>query len=313
MPIAVSPVVVKDKKEAKTLMVMTKVTLRYDEFYDIDEGKQYSREYLDEYDPKLVVEWFTKILRNSHYYKSFIKDVIVEASPIHGVFIIKYKLTGLGDIYPEQIADPDNNKPLTVNGKDYTVFGRVNDEPIANVKPKANVAVAKSKVVAKPKEKANNAKPENIQQIVNSYKQFIGTNLKMPYLVSILTNGSISIQLLTIKLTDSTIIDIIEKSKIDITIDGKEYIISTKVVDNQKITNGFIFIVKYTLKSKGRATPKPAAVKGECVKSDDKKYAGRPSPPYPANECRGQVILGNDGKMYISKPTASGVYRWVRT
>ena len=57
---------------------------------------------------------------------------------------------------------------------------------------------------------------------------------------------------------------------------------------------------------------KPSSSSGDCVKSSDKKYENRPSPSYPANECRGKVIVGNDGKMYISKPTASGVYRWVQ-
>jgi hypothetical protein len=61
-----------------------------------------------------------------------------------------------------------------------------------------------------------------------------------------------------------------------------------------------------------KVAPKPSASSGDCVKSSDKKYESRPSPPYPANECRGKVIVGNDGEMYISKPTASGVYRWVR-
>jgi hypothetical protein len=304
IPIIVKPVIVnakkeaKDTKESKTLTVVASVSLRNEAFYDIDEKKDYHMEYLEGCDPKLVIEWYTKVLTTSDYYKAYIKGVKVKASPIRDVFIITYSLTGRGEIFPSEIADPDNNKPLIVNGTDYTVFGRVYTEPIVVSKPKP-----KAKAVA-----VANAKPEHIQQIVNSYKQFIGTNLKMPYLVSILTNGSLNIQLLTIKLTDQTIIDILEKSKISITIDGKEYIISTNVIANQKITNGFIFTVKYTLKS----IPKPAAVKGECVKSSDKKYASRPSPPYPANECRDQVILGNDGKMYISKPTATGIYKWVK-
>jgi hypothetical protein len=317
MPMVVSPVLVKakkeskDKKESKILTVATSVGLRYEGFYDIDEKKDYPMEYLDEYDPKLVVEWYTKVLTKNDYYNSFIKDVKVEASPVKDVFIITYSLTGVGEIPPSQIADPDNNKPLTVNGKDYTVFGRVYTKPIvAKVTAKSKANNVKSKVTAK--SKANNVKPENIQQVVTSYKQFIGANLKMPYLVSILTDGSINIQLLTTKLSDQTIIYILEKSKINITIDGKEYIISTKVISNQKITNGFIFTIKYTLGSKSKSPRKPTVVTGECVKSDDKKYAKRPSPPYPANECRDQVIVGNDGKMYISKASTSGIYKWVK-
>ena len=64
--------------------------------------------------------------------------------------------------------------------------------------------------------------------------------------------------------------------------------------------------------TKTRATPKPKETSNECVKQDDKKYAERPSPPYPANECRGKIMKGNNGEMYISKPTSTGVYRWVK-
>jgi hypothetical protein len=64
--------------------------------------------------------------------------------------------------------------------------------------------------------------------------------------------------------------------------------------------------------AKTRAAPKPRESKGDCVKQDLKKYADRPSPPYPANECRGEVMKGNDGRMYVSKAgTGSGIYRWV--
>jgi hypothetical protein len=64
--------------------------------------------------------------------------------------------------------------------------------------------------------------------------------------------------------------------------------------------------------TKTRATPKPKETSNECVKQDDKKYAERPSPPYPANECRGKIMKGNNGEMYISKPMSNGVYRWVK-
>jgi len=37
-----------------------------------------------------------------------------------------------------------------------------------------------------------------------------------------------------------------------------------------------------------------------CVKQDTKKYTERPSPPFPANECCGEVKVGNDGKLYRS-------------
>jgi hypothetical protein len=61
-----------------------------------------------------------------------------------------------------------------------------------------------------------------------------------------------------------------------------------------------------------RAAPKPKETTNNCVKQDDKKYVERPSPPYPANECRGKIMQGNNGEMYISKPISTGVYRWVK-
>jgi hypothetical protein len=67
-----------------------------------------------------------------------------------------------------------------------------------------------------------------------------------------------------------------------------------------------------TIATKTRATPKPRETSNDCVKQDDKKYAERPSPPYPANECRGRIMKGNNGEMYISKAMSNGVYRWVK-
>jgi hypothetical protein len=50
-----------------------------------------------------------------------------------------------------------------------------------------------------------------------------------------------------------------------------------------------------------------------CVKSDDKKYKTRPSPPYPANQCpEGLIKIGNDGNKWIIKKAANGVNRWVK-
>jgi hypothetical protein len=48
-----------------------------------------------------------------------------------------------------------------------------------------------------------------------------------------------------------------------------------------------------------------------CRRQTHKKYKGRPSPPFPAQECRGQAKTGNDGKSYVSQADSSGVYRWV--
>ena len=56
---------------------------------------------------------------------------------------------------------------------------------------------------------------------------------------------------------------------------------------------------------------KPKEPTNECVKINNKKYSERPSPAYPANECRDKVLLGNDGNQYISVPNKAGIYRWV--
>ena len=58
--------------------------------------------------------------------------------------------------------------------------------------------------------------------------------------------------------------------------------------------------------------PKPVSSNSSmCVKQVDKKYTTRKSPPYPANACKGAVMEGNDGKMYVSKPNKNGVYKWI--
>ena len=49
-----------------------------------------------------------------------------------------------------------------------------------------------------------------------------------------------------------------------------------------------------------------------CVKQTQAKYVGRPSPPFPANECCDQIMTGNDGLKYISKRASNGICRWVR-
>lgn len=48
----------------------------------------------------------------------------------------------------------------------------------------------------------------------------------------------------------------------------------------------------------------------ECIRSNDKKYVTRKSPPYPANKCCGLRIRGSDGKMYVSVPK-NGICRWM--
>lgn len=48
-----------------------------------------------------------------------------------------------------------------------------------------------------------------------------------------------------------------------------------------------------------------------CRRSTLKKYSSRPSPAYPAQDCKGQTKTGNDGQLYVSSPTKKGVYRWI--
>ena len=49
-----------------------------------------------------------------------------------------------------------------------------------------------------------------------------------------------------------------------------------------------------------------------CNKSTNKKYLKRPGPPYPAQECQGRFIFGNDGMKYVSRSNKNGVYRWFK-
>lgn len=48
-----------------------------------------------------------------------------------------------------------------------------------------------------------------------------------------------------------------------------------------------------------------------CERQETKKYLERGSPPYPANECKGEEKLGNDGRKYVSKADKNGVHKWV--
>lgn len=49
-----------------------------------------------------------------------------------------------------------------------------------------------------------------------------------------------------------------------------------------------------------------------CKKQTTKKYTTRPSPPYPANQCKGKKKVGNDGKKWVSKANVTGIYTWRR-
>jgi hypothetical protein len=47
-----------------------------------------------------------------------------------------------------------------------------------------------------------------------------------------------------------------------------------------------------------------------CTEQTTAKYVSRPSPPYPANECGGLRLIGNDGRIYVSQPNKNGVHTW---
>ena len=67
-------------------------------------------------------------------------------------------------------------------------------------------------------------------------------------------------------------------------------------------------------KSKRKTVRKPRKPNSEgCINhSHLAKYRDRKSPPYPANDCRGRIKIGNDGEMWRSKASSNGVYRWVK-
>ena len=56
----------------------------------------------------------------------------------------------------------------------------------------------------------------------------------------------------------------------------------------------------------------PLKKKMPCVRSYQKKYTSRNSPPYPANECKNTTKIGNDGTLYESRRASNGVHRWVK-
>lgn len=48
-----------------------------------------------------------------------------------------------------------------------------------------------------------------------------------------------------------------------------------------------------------------------CDEQFTAKYTNRQSPPYPANQCCGIVLRGNDGRLYFSKADKNNVCKWV--
>ncbi len=64
-------------------------------------------------------------------------------------------------------------------------------------------------------------------------------------------------------------------------------------------------------KSSARKSPKKADTRG-CSLQHTKKYTQRPSPAYPANQCCGDVMVGNDGNRWQSRPDSNGVCHWYK-
>ena len=50
--------------------------------------------------------------------------------------------------------------------------------------------------------------------------------------------------------------------------------------------------------------------KNDCIKSTQKKYLNRPGPPYPAQNCKNLIKMGNNEKLYQSKENINNIYKW---
>lgn len=80
------------------------------------------------------------------------------------------------------------------------------------------------------------------------------------------------------------------------------------VVKKQRIKKS---VVKKPKKSSVKKTKKSVQKKSRgCTRQTAKKYTGRPSPPFPANECCNQEKVGNDGEMYVSRADKNGRCAW---
>ena len=65
-----------------------------------------------------------------------------------------------------------------------------------------------------------------------------------------------------------------------------------------------------SMKKKSRKSRKSSNKSNKCVKKFTKKYIRRVGPPYPAQDCKNQYKVGNDGYLYRSTPDKNGVYKW---
>ena len=64
------------------------------------------------------------------------------------------------------------------------------------------------------------------------------------------------------------------------------------------------------LKQSPQAAQKKEIKGKNCVVQTQKKYTTRPSPAYPANECCGEIMLGNNGRLWKSISNVKGVCAW---
>ena len=65
-------------------------------------------------------------------------------------------------------------------------------------------------------------------------------------------------------------------------------------------------------RSRARKSSSNKSTAGGCFQISNKKYASRPGPPFPAQECKNHLKQGNDGEYYKSLPDVNGRYRWVK-
>jgi hypothetical protein len=226
------------------------------------------------------------------------------------------------------ILDKDNKKGPYQN---------IPSNQTVNAKAAANVKVAANNTKHGQKMSSVSVSTEDMPKFIEFYSKYLSYVFKSKFNVDVKVlsrlNGTIG---LVSPLDESKTNNIVEKLSTDfegpykntkMLINGKEYSFNGIVFQNNEKDGRYLveFNVVLTFNSDiegpykqikpqpiTKAHPKSKETSNNCVKSSDKKYESRPSPPYPANECRGKVILGNDGDMYISKPTASGVYRWVK-
>jgi hypothetical protein len=57
-------------------------------------------------------------------------------------------------------------------------------------------------------------------------------------------------------------------------------------------------------------TQKKSTSTKSCTRQFTKKYKSRPSPPYPANQCKNHIKIGNDRHKYQSISNRNGIYTW---